>query len=180
MDDGDRQPAPPSRALTVVRAIGYVVLFAAGLVLRILSIQADDRDGGSLPATTRDPGVHVRTVAPGTCLAEVYPQDYVHPVPCTVPHPTEIVALPTYPGPPGGEMPPVLDVFRQAFATCESAFKAFVGGTPDQTPARFGAITPRLHEWRGGERIVVCYAEGRNGVPLTASLRDGATRAPPR
>lgn len=177
MGDGDPQPASRSRAFTVVRSIAYVLFFVASLVLRFLSIQADERKDSSSPATaSRDPGVHVRTVSPGTCLAEVYPQDYVHPVPCTEPHSTEIVALPTYPGPPGGDMPPILDVFRQSFAMCEAAFKAYVGGTPDQTPARFGAIAPRLYEWRGGERIVVCYAEGRNGVPLTASLRNAATR----
>jgi hypothetical protein len=180
MGDGDPEPASPSRAFAVVRSIAYVLLFVASLVLRFLSIQADERDDDSPPTASRDPGVQVRTVSPGTCLAEVYPQDFVHPVPCTEPHPSEIVALPTYPGPPGGEMPAPLDVFRQAFTLCETAFKAYVGGTPDQTPARFGAITPRSYEWRGGERIVVCYAEGRNGVPLTASLRNAATRAPPR
>ena len=180
MGDGDPERASPSRVYAVVRAIGSGVLLVAVLVLRFVSIQARVREDDSPPTTTRDPGVHVRTVSPGTCLAEVYPQDFVHPVPCTEPHPSEIVALPTYPAPPGGEMPPPLEVFRQAFAQCETAFKTYVGGTADQTPARFGAITPRTYEWRGGERIVVCYAEGRNGVPLTASLRNAATRAPPR
>ena len=180
MGDGDPQPAPASRFAAVVRAIGSIVLLVVVVVLRFQSIQARQREDDAPPTTIRDPGVHVRTVPPGTCLAEVYPQDDVHPVPCTEPHPSEIVALPIYPAPPGGEMPAPLDVFRQAFALCETAFKAYVGGTPDQTPARFGAITPRSYEWRGGERIVVCYAEGRNGVPLTASLRNAATRAPPR
>jgi hypothetical protein len=180
MGDGDPRPPSPSRAAIALRTIGSIVLGVAVLVLRFLSIQAQEQEHIPPPTALRDPGVHVRTVSPGTCLAEAYPQDYVHPVPCTDPHPTEIVALPTYPGPPGGDLPPPLETFRQAFALCESAFKAYVGGTPDQTPARFGAITPRSYEWRGGERIVVCYAEGRNGVPLTASLRDAATRAPPR
>ena len=179
MGDGNPERESPSRAVEVLRAIGSIVLLVAVVVLRLLSIQERHRDDDPPPTTPRDPGVHVRTVPPGTCLAEVYPQDFVHPVPCTDPHPSEIVALPTYPAPPGGEMPPPLEAFRQAFAMCESAFRAYVGGTPDQTPARFGAITPRLYEWRGGERIVVCYAEGRNGVPLTASLRDAA-RGPPR
>lgn len=180
MGDGDPQPASPSRAAIAARTIGSIVLGVAVLVLRFVLLWAGPGEESPPPTTPRDPGVHVRTVSPGTCLAEVYPQDFVHPVPCTDPHPTELVALPTYPGPPGGEMPPPLETFRQAFTICESAFKAYVGGTPDQTPARFGAITPRLYEWRGGERIVVCYAEGRNGVPLTASLRDAASRGPPR
>jgi hypothetical protein len=172
-DDPERQSTP-----AVVRTIAFVVIGVASLVLRFFGIQATPQEHDPPTATARDPGVHVRTLSPGTCLTDADPQDDVHPVSCTDPHPTEIVALPTYPGPPGGEMPPPLDAFRQAFAMCESAFKAYVGGTPDQTPARFGAILPRLYEWRGGERIVVCYAEGRNGVPLTASLRNAATRRP--
>lgn len=74
---------------------------------------------------------------------------------------------------------PVQEAFRQALDLCETAFVAYVGGTADQTPARFFVVLPTPGEWRGGERIVVCFASGRNGVELTSSVR-GAASAPAR
>ena len=169
MGDGDQHaPARPSAWL---RTAGAFLVFGLGLVLRLLTVIDDEERRPVGPAAERDPGVHVRTVAPGTCVAEVYPRDYVHPVPCTQPHPTEIVSLPRYPGPPGDDFPAIRDLYRQSFAMCKAAFNAYTGTTPDQTPARFGAVLPVGYEWEGGERLVVCYAEGRNGVLLTNSLR---------
>ncbi|HEV2759835.1 MAG TPA: septum formation family protein [Acidimicrobiales bacterium] len=157
-----------------------MVFAIASIALRIVlrsAFEPEDRPRADVIAA--DNGEFVRTLPVGTCLIEAYPAGYVHPVPCAERHGSEVVALFAYPGPPGGAYPPVQEAFRQALDLCETAFEAYVGGTADQTPARFFVVLPTSAEWRGGERIVVCFASGRNGVELTSSVR-GAAAAPAR
>jgi len=116
-------------------------------------------------------GAFARTLPAGTCVLEAYPAGYIRPVACTDRHGSEIVAQLTYPAPPGAAYPPAQDAFGRALDLCETAFKAYAGAPADQTPARFFVVLPAAYEWRGGERIVTCFANGRNGTELTTSVK---------
>lgn len=141
------------------------------IVVRILVRVDSDDDSRPSTGNPAPNGAFARTLPPGTCTIEPYPDGYIRPTSCTEPHGSEIVAQLTYPAPPGGPYPPVQEFFRRALDLCQSAFETYVGGTADQTPARFFVVLPTPSEWREGERIVVCFANGRNGVELRTSVR---------
>ena len=173
------QPPPPRPTWRDrLRTIGFVALAVLWVALRIvfrIALEPEDPPVAETPVAFM--GTFVRTLPAGTCFIEAYPADFVRPTPCTERHGSELVALLTYPSPPGEAFPPVQEAFRVALALCETAFNAFVGGTADRTPARSFVALPRAGDWRGGERLVVCFANGRNGVELTNSVRASAAIA---
>ena len=165
----------PRRWRDRIRVLGAVVLAVTSIVLRFLQVTSSDGGAGPSADVDRGPkGAFARTLPAGTCTIEPYPSGFVRPTPCSERHGSEIIAQLTYPSPPGGAYPPIQEAFARALDLCETAFEAYVGGTADQTPARFFVVLPTLSEWRGGERLVVCFANGRNGVELTTSVRAGA------
>jgi hypothetical protein len=177
-------PAPPAqkrRGRNVLRGIGVGALFLLSVAVRVgiriaLGYDVDDEPVATptLPPYHAYAGsVDVRTLPPGTCVDRI-PTDFVRTVPCTERHVAEIVAFIAHPAPPSAPYPPSLEMFRQSHDRCEAEFRAYTGTTPDQTPARSSFTTPSLYEWVGGERRIVCYASGRTGLDLTASVRSGS------
>lgn len=173
-------PPPPQRAgRDRWHTAGIAALAIASLAVRILlGIALDDDRGRVTPPpgeSTMAPThpsagtAEARTLPPGTCLDRT-PQVSVRVVPCSQSHVAEIVAVIRYEAPPGSAYPPILDLFRQSLDRCLAEFNAYTGTTPDQTPAGPFAAVPSQSEWNRGERLIVCYATGRNGLDLTAPL----------
>lgn len=152
-----------------------VVLGVGAIALRIWLPIPGAPDTSPTTVVTTPEAIKVDTVPPGTCLLDAYPDVFVRPTSCDGPHGSEIVALLTYPGPPGAPYPPIAEMFRQALDQCHTAFDAYVGGTGDQSAARYFVVLPTLPNWRAGERIVVCFADGRDGMALTHSVRKSGT-----
>ena len=159
--------APPSRLRAIFATVALVAVYALRIVLRF----NDTEEEPERPYMPPDPGVWVEGLPAGTCLREPYPAGVVHPVACTEPHRSEIVALLTHPAPPGTPFPPVLDLLQQTLDPCRRAFEAFAGGPADQAGARAYIVPPASWEWAGGDRTVICFAEARDGTPRTSSFR---------
>lgn len=171
MEDGEPgavTDAAPSRLRT---AVGTVVLILAYALRIVLRFTGDTDEEPPRPYVPPDPGVSVAGLGAGTCLREPYPDFLVHPVPCTDPHGSELVALLTHAAPPGAPYPPVLEVFQQTLDPCRKAFEAYAGRPPGQLGARVFVVPPATYRWAGGDRTVVCFAEAADGTPRTSSVR---------
>lgn len=169
MEDGEAESETP---LSGLRAFAASVLLVLAFALRIwLPFNDDTEPEPARPYVLPDPGVSVEQLPPGTCLREPSPVGSVHPVACTEPHGSEIVALLTYPAPAGAAYPRVLDVLQQTLEPCRAAFQAYAGGTAEQAGARVYVVQPHPYEWSLGDRSVTCYAEAGDGTPRTGPLR---------
>ena len=171
MEDGEA-PADSDAAPSRLRAVVGTVLFIVAFALRIwLRLTGDTDEEPERPYVLPDPGVPAAGLVAGTCLREPYPAVVVHPVPCTDPHGSEIVALLTHPAPPGAPYPVLLGLFQQTLDPCRRAFEAYAGRPPEQVAARVFVVPPATYYWAGGDRTVVCFAEAHDGTPRTSSVR---------
>ena len=171
VEDGEA-PAESTAAPSPLRAFAATVAFIVAFALRIvLRFTGDSDDEPERPYVPPDPAVLVAGLGPGVCLREPYPAFLVHPVPCTDPHGSEIVALLTHPAPPGAPYPAVLGLFQQTLDPCRRAFEAYAGRPAGQVGARVFVVPPLTYQWAGGDRTVVCFAEAGDGTPRTSSLR---------
>ena len=112
----------------------------------------------------------------GTCLKEVYPQRDVVRKDCSARHGSEVAGVVEHPAPPSAAYPTGFELNFQANDLCRSPFADYVGAPYEQSPSADGFVTyPSEAEWRRGDRTVVCFAIGKQAVPVVGSVRGTAT-----
>lgn len=170
-----RLPPPPPRRPSWrdrLRTAGLIAVTIVSIVLRIvvwLAFQPEAEPPAAPPAERI--GAYARTLPPGTCVVEPFPDGYVFPTSCDGRHGSEIVAMLTYPAEPGAPYPALPAFYGRALDLCRTTFEAYVGTPADQSPARFFVVRPSPNDWRAGERTFVCFAGSRSAAELTASVR---------
>lgn len=144
--------------------------FGLGVALVIALVAADDSAGADASGV----GILLADLERGVCFdiadsapnGELFVLTQVEPIPCTAPHALEMVGAVPHPAPADSPFPGDAELLTESLALCLEPFERHVGGPWADSGLDVFTVQPLEHQWRSGQRRVLCAAAHLDGTPI--------------